>query len=150
MNACPTTPTIVLVDDDEGHAILVRECLSDAGIESRLQYYHDGQDFLDHFMYEKPEEGSNRAAAYVIILDIRMPKVDGIEVLRRIKKDVELRKVPVVMLTTSDESHDVELCYSLGCSAYIQKPVDYDHFAEAIRHLAEFVRLLILPAIHRA
>src|SRR5690348_14392179 len=112
MNAFPTTPTIVLVDDDEGHAILVRECLADAGLQSRLQHFHNGQDFLDHFMCEKPGAEGDRPTAFVIILDIRMPKVDGIEVLRRIKKHAELRKVPVVMLTTSDETRDVDICYS--------------------------------------
>jgi CheY-like chemotaxis protein len=76
-----------------------------------------------------------------------MPKVDGIEVLRRLKADPELRKLSVVMLTTTDDSREVERCHQLGCSVYLQKPVDYDKFAEAIRRLGLFVPLLVLPTL---
>ena len=76
-----------------------------------------------------------------------MPKVDGIEVLRRLKADPELRKLSIIMLTTTDDSREVERCHQLGCSVYIQKPVDYDRFAEAIRRLGLFVPLLVVPAI---
>jgi CheY-like chemotaxis protein len=84
---------------------------------------------------------------YLILLDIRMPKVDGIEVLRRVKADPDLRKIPVIMLTTTDDHREVERCHQLGCSVYIQKPVDYDKFAEAIRRLGLFVTLLLVPPV---
>jgi CheY-like chemotaxis protein len=76
-----------------------------------------------------------------------MPKVDGIEVLRRIKGDPELRKLPVIMLTTTDDAREVARCHELGCSVYIQKPVDYEKFAEAIRRLGLFITLLLLPEV---
>jgi CheY-like chemotaxis protein len=82
---------------------------------------------------------------YLVLLDIRMPKVDGIEVLRRLKGDEKLRKVPVIMLTTTDDAREVDRCHQLGCNVYIQKPVDYDKFAEAIRRLGLFVTLLVVP-----
>jgi CheY-like chemotaxis protein len=85
-----------------------------------------------------------------VLLDIRMPKVDGIEVLRRLKGDPQLRKLPVIMLTTTDDSREVELCHELGCNVYIQKPVDYDKFSEAIRRLGLFVMLLLVPPVARA
>jgi CheY-like chemotaxis protein len=84
---------------------------------------------------------------YLVLLDIRMPKVDGIEVLRRLKADPEFRKLPVIMLTTTEDSREVERCHELGCSVYIQKPVDYDRFAEAIRRLGLFVPLLLVPPL---
>jgi len=74
-----------------------------------------------------------------------MPKVDGTEVLRRIKAHPDLKKLPVIMLTTTDDSREVERCHQLGCNEYIQKPVDYDKFAEAIRRLGLFVMLLLIP-----
>jgi CheY-like chemotaxis protein len=134
-------PTILIVDDDEGHAILIRENLTAAGLSNRIEHFRDGQAVLDFFAV-----GRSRAAeTFLILLDIRMPKVDGIEVLRRLKADPELGKLPVIMLTTTDDSREVERCYELGCNVYIQKPVDYERFAEAIRRLGLFVSLLLLP-----
>ena len=76
-----------------------------------------------------------------------MPKVDGIEVLRRLKADADLRKLPVIMLTTTDDTREVKRCHELGCNVYIQKPVDFDKFAEAIRRLGLFVMLLLVPPV---
>jgi CheY-like chemotaxis protein len=75
--------------------------------------------------------------------------VDGIEVLRRLKSDPALGKLPVIMLTTTDDTREVERCYELGCNVYIQKPVDYDRFAEAIRRLGLFVTLVLLPEVSK-
>lgn len=136
-------PTILIVDDDEGHAILIRENLEAAGLTNRMEHFRDGQAILDFF-----GKSAHRATqSYLVLLDIRMPKVDGIEVLRRLKADPELCKLPVIMLTTTDDSREVERCYELGCNVYIQKPVDYDRFAEAIRRLGLFVTLLLLPEV---
>jgi len=140
-------PVILIVDDDEGHAILVRENLEAAGLNNRIEHFRDGQAVLD-FFFGRPSQPSRRAEqVYLVLLDIRMPKVDGIEVLRRLKADPELRKLPVIMLTTTDDVREVERCHQLGCSVYIQKPVDYDRFAEAIRRLGLFVTLLLVPPV---
>lgn len=137
-------PTILIVDDDEGHAILIRENLEAAGLQNRMEHFADGQAILDFF--NSGAAGSH--SSYLILLDIRMPKVDGIEVLRRLKEDPKLSKLPVIMLTTTDDSREVERCYELGCNVYIQKPVDYERFAEAIRRLGLFVTLLLLPEVN--
>ena len=134
-------PTILIVDDDEGHAILIRENLEAAGLRNRFMHFRDGQAVLDFFS-ERPHRNGE---SYLVLLDIRMPKVDGIEVLRRLKADAELSKLPVIMLTTTDDSREVERCYELGCNVYIQKPVDYDRFAEAIRRLGLFMSLVLVP-----
>ena len=138
------TPTILIVDDDEGHAILIRENLEAAGLRNRFEHFRDGQAVLDFFSQRPHRTGES----YLMLLDIRMPKVDGIEVLRRLKADAELSKLPVIMLTTTDDSREVERCYELGCNVYIQKPVDYDRFADAIRRLGLFVPLLLLPSVN--
>lgn len=138
------TPTILIVEDDEGHAILIRENLEAAGLKNRMEHFRDGQAVLDFFFQHQHDENQT----YLVLLDIRMPKVDGIEVLRRLKADPELRKLPVIMLTTTDDTREVERCHQLGCSVYIQKPVDYERFTEAIRRLGLFVPLLLLPQVH--
>ena len=136
-------PKILIVDDDEGHAILIRENLEAAGLTNRIEHFRDGQAVLDYFF-----KGTHpRPETYLILLDIRMPKVDGIEVLRRLKADPELRKLPVIMLTTTDDTREVERCHQLGCSVYIQKPVDYERFADAIRRLGLFVPLMLVPPV---
>lgn len=141
-------PVIVIVDDDEGHAILVRENLLAAGLNNAILYFADGQAVLDFFFNPKASQQRDREQTYLILLDIRMPKVDGTEVLRRLKLDPELRKMPVVILTTTDDSREVENCHLLGCNVYIQKPVDYDKFAEAIRRLGLFITLMMFPPLN--
>lgn len=141
-------PTILIVDDDEGHAILIRQNLELAGLTSPIEHFHDGQAILDFLFGRDGKKAVLGQRTFLILLDIRMPKVDGIEVLRRIKADTQLRKLPVIMLTTTDDSREVERCYQLGCNEYIQKPVDYDKFAEAIRRLGLFVPLLLIPPVN--
>jgi CheY-like chemotaxis protein len=140
-------PVILIVEDDEGHAILIRQNLEAAGLNNRIEHFRDGQAVLDFFFKHNPLRMSEPSQMYLVLLDIRMPKVDGIEVLRRLKSDPELRKLPVIMLTTTDDAREVERCHQLGCNVYIQKPVDYDKFAEAIRRLGLFVTLLLVPPV---
>lgn len=137
-------PTILIVDDDEGHAILIRENLEAAGLSNRIRHFRDGQAILDFFFKDRPAPGD----AFLVLLDIRMPKIDGIEVLRRIKADPGLRKLPVIMLTTTDDSREIVRCHDLGCNVYMQKPVDYDRFSEAIRRLGGFVPFLQIPRLN--
>jgi CheY-like chemotaxis protein len=141
-------PAILIVDDDEGHAILVRENLLAAGLNNSIQHLADGQAVLDFFFNPKASPRRDKEQTYLVLLDIRMPKVDGTEVLRRLKLDPELRKMPVVILTTTDDSREVENCHLLGCNVYIQKPVDYDKFAEAIRRLGLFITLMMFPPVN--
>lgn len=137
------TPTILIADDDEGHAILIRENLEAAGLRNPIRHFRDGQAVLD-FLLRDPARADG---PFLVLLDIRMPKVDGIEVLRRLKADANLRKVPVIMLTTTDDAREVTRCHELGCNVYLQKPVDYDRFSDAIRRLGQFVPLLHVPRL---
>jgi CheY-like chemotaxis protein len=140
-------PEILIVDDDEGHAILVRQNLEAAGLDNAIAHFRDGQAVLDFFFHANGTRQRHPGEVFLVLLDIRMPKVDGIEVLRRLKADPELKKIPVIMLTTTDDQREVERCHQLGCSVYIQKPVDYDKFAEAIRRLGLFVTLMLVPPV---
>ena len=142
------TPEILIVEDDEGHAILVRENLIAAGLNNPIRHFTDGQAVLDFFFGPEGAKRGHSGQAYLLLLDVRMPKVEGIEVLRRLKADPELRKMPIVILTTTDDAREVERCHQLGCNVYIQKPVDYDKFAEAIRRLGLFITLMMLPPVN--
>jgi len=133
---------VLIVDDDEGHAILIRENLEAAGLRASIEHLSDGQAVLDFFA-----KGVDHPDTFMVLLDIRMPKVDGIEVLRRLKSDPALAKLPVIMLTTTDDTREVNRCYALGCNGYIQKPVDFEKFADAIRNLGLFVPLLLIPTV---
>ena len=137
------TPTILIADDDEGHAILIRENLEAAGLRNPMLHFRDGQAVLDFFL----RDPARAAGPFLVLLDIRMPKVDGIEVLRRLKADPTLRKLPIIMLTTTDDAREVTRCHDLGCNVYLQKPVDYDRFSDAIRRLGQFVPLLHVPRL---
>jgi CheY-like chemotaxis protein len=139
-------PVILIVDDDEGHAILVRENLVAAGLDNTIQHFSDGQVVLDFFFNPGARQRHSHGQVYLLLLDIRMPKVEGTEVLRRLKADPKLRKMPIVVLTTTDDAREVERCHELGCNIYIQKPVDYDKFAEAIRRLGLFINLMMVPS----
>ena len=105
------------------------------------------QAILDFLFGHRESPRKVNAREYLVLLDIRMPKVDGIEVLRRIKTDPEMKLLPVIMLTTTDDSREIALCHQLGCSVYIRKPVDYDNFAEAIRRLGMLIAFLQIPPV---
>jgi len=141
-------PVILIVEDDEGHAILVRQNLEAAGLSNHIEHFRDGQAVLDFFFKPATDRKAAPGGMYLVLLDIRMPKVDGIEVLRRLKADPELRKLPIIMLTTTDDVREVERCHELGCNIYIQKPVNYDKFTEAIRRLGLFMTLLLVPPVN--
>ena len=139
---------ILIADDDPGHARLIEKNLQRAGLHNPVQRFNNGQDILDFFRGSGPNRA--HASPYLLLLDIRMPKVDGIEVLRQIKADTTLRKVPVIMLTTTDDPREVARCHELGCSNYIVKPVDYEKFSEAIKQLGLFISLVQVPEISEA
>ena len=138
---------ILIADDDPGHARLIEKNLERAGLHNDVLRFEDGQQILDFLFRRGP--GARRAGdtPYLLLLDIRMPKLDGVEVLRQLKADAELRKIPVLMLTTTDDPREVERCHALGCNNYIVKPVDYDKFAEAIKQLGLFISLVQVPEI---
>jgi len=132
---------ILIAEDDAGHFELVRRNLWLSCVENDIMHFKDGQEILD-FLFDRSNgskfEGSDR---YLLLLDIRMPKVDGGEVLRRIKEDKDLRKIPVIMLTTTDEVGEIDRYYELGCSFYMVKPINYKKFMETVENLGAFLSL---------
>jgi len=139
-------PAIVLIEDDPGHAILIEKNLRRAGIINPITQLRDGADALDFLL---PRENSGRTqvlSQLIIILDLNLPAIDGFTVLKRIKADERTRRIPVVVLTTTDNPQDIERCYDLGCNIYITKPVAYDQFSDALKKLGIFLSVVKVPA----
>lgn len=136
---------IILVEDDDGHALLVEKNLRRAGVDNPFLRLRDGQEALDYFF---SNGGSGRDAAFgnpVVLLDVNMPKIDGVEVLRQLKADPSTATLPVIMLTTTDDPREIARCYELGCNIYVTKPVEYGSFVEAVRRLGFFLQVIKLP-----
>lgn len=136
---------ILIAEDDDGHARLIEKNLGRAGLHNPIERFSNGQQILDFLCRRGPGRHRSEDASYLLLLDIRMPQVDGVEVLRHVKQDPELRKMPVIMLTTTDDPREVERCHALGCSTYIVKPVVYEKFAEAINRMGLFISLVQVP-----
>ena len=140
---------ILMAEDNDGHFALVKRNLVRAGICNEIIQFRDGKEILE-FLFSGAEISSRKFVAglpYILILDIRMPKVDGVEVLRRIKKNKELCKMPVAMLTTTDEPEEIDRCHDLGCNVYLSKPIEYSKFTNAIRKMGLFLSIIQVPEI---
>jgi len=138
--------TILMVEDDDGHATLIERNLKRSGIVNNIIRTRDGQEACDYIWAQNRYAGKPRSHALVILLDINMPRMDGIEFLRKIKGDPTAKGIPVILLTTSDNPREIALCYDLGCSVYITKPVEANAFAEAIRRIGLLIQVVALPS----
>lgn len=140
--------TFVIAEDDPGHLALITRNLQRAGITNKILSFVDGQQVLD-FLFQRGE-GPHRknGAAYLLLLDISMPKVDGTEVLRQIKENHTLRKMPVIIITTTDDPREIARCHEIGCNSYITKPIDSGKFVEAIRRLGLFLQVVEVAHIN--
>jgi two-component system, response regulator len=129
--------SVLLVEDDVAHAEITRRNLGDFGHRLReLVHVEDGQQALDYLFGE--DTAAPRDLPDLILLDLRLPRVDGFEVLRRVKQAERLRRIPVVVLTTSEADTDVRVAYESGASSYLVKPVDFDKFVAMMRAFGTF------------
>jgi CheY-like chemotaxis protein len=139
---------VLLVEDDPDDVELTLHTLKEARITNAIQIARDGQEALDYIFRRGAHSGHEGPPLRLILLDLKLPKVDGLQVLREIKADRRTRGIPVVILTSSKEEKDLVTGYDLGANSYIQKPVDFEQFQNTIRE-AGFYWLLVnqpLPA----
>ena len=134
---------ILFVEDSLDDATLTIRALTKSGFTNKLHHVLDGAEALD-FMYCKGKYVTRKKEDLprLILLDLKMPKVSGIQVLEKLKSDSELNSIPIVMLTSSNEGPDIEKCYALGANSYIVKPVDSDNFFKAIKEIGLYWMVL--------
>jgi CheY-like chemotaxis protein len=135
---------ILIAEDDDGHAELIQEGLQEAGVCNAIRRFANGEETWQFLAGTNAKEVRDPGKAYLLLLDINMPKMDGVEVLKRMKRHDGLKDIPVMMLTTTDDPREVEECYQLGCSVYITKPVNFGQFAETLHRLGLFVQIVTI------
>ena len=137
--------TIVMVEDDEGHARLIEKNIRRAGVNNPITAYQNGTDAQAYLL---GPDGSGEVSArrhLLILLDLNLPDMTGVDILERVKANPHTRLAPVVVLTTTDDAREIQRCYDLGANVYITKPVNYDGFAHAIRQLGLFFSVMQVP-----
>jgi CheY-like chemotaxis protein len=135
---------ILLVEDDPGDVLMAREALEEGKVANRLFVVPDGVEALAYLRAEG--EYADRTRPDLVLLDLNLPRKGGLEVLEELKADGDLKRIPVVVLTTSDAEKDIIVSYDMHANAYIKKPVDFDQFVSVVRQIDEFfVSVVLLP-----
>jgi len=135
---------LLLIEDNPRDAELTRRALEKRNLCNKLLWIKDGAAALDYFFHQENPTGTKLKQHHpkIILLDLKLPKVDGREVLRRLKSDDSTRTIPVIVLTSSGEERDIVESYQLGVNSYIVKPVNFDNFSEAVTQLGMYWLLL--------
>jgi CheY-like chemotaxis protein len=144
----PQPVTIIMVEDDEGHARLIEKNIRRAGVNNEIIPFTNGTEALRYLM---GEDGSGLVSAgrhLLVLLDLNLPDMTGVDILDKVKGNQHTRRSPVVVLTTTDDEKEIQRCYDLGANVYITKPVDYENFANAIRQLGLFFSVMQVPEIN--
>src|SRR5580692_5406395 len=137
--------TIIMIEDDEGHARLIERNIRRSGINNEMVPFTNGTAALSYLFGGDGRSIDHGGRALLIQLDLNLPDMTGIDILRRVKENRYLKCAPVVVLTTTDDSQEIKRCYELGCNVYITKPVNYESFANAIRQLGLFFSVIQVP-----
>ena len=136
---------LLIVEDDAGHRRLIEKNLLRSGAAAIIRSFHDGQAILDYLEYSRFGDPAPLTSALFLILDLRLPKLDGLEVLKRIKTNPELSSIPVSILSTSEDQREIDACYAHGCNFYFVKPFEYDRFCEVVSELGRLSQITSLP-----
>jgi CheY-like chemotaxis protein len=136
---------VLLVEDSENDAELTLTALEESGLANEVMWVRDGQEALDYLHRQGAFAARTDGNPAVVLLDLKMPKIDGLQVLEQVKGNPELRTIPVVMLTSSREEIDVARSYGLDVNAYVVKPVGFPDFVQALRELGLFWAVVNQP-----
>ncbi len=145
MKATGQEVTIVMIEDDEGHARLIEKNVRRAGVHNEIVPFTLGKSALDYILGPNRDGVISKDRYLLVLLDLNLPDMSGIDILEQIKSNEHTRRLPVVVLTTTDDEREIQKCYDLGANVYITKPVDYDGFSTAIRNLGLFFSVIQIP-----
>ena len=137
--------TIIMVEDDQGHARLIEKNIRRAGVNNDLIAFTDGASALEYLLGPDGSGEVSSRRQLLVLLDLNLPDMAGVDILTKIKNNTHLKRTPVVVLTTTDDSREIQNCYDLGANVYITKPVNYDGFSNAIRQLGLFFSVIQIP-----
>lgn len=140
-----TLKCILLVEDDPKDVELILNALKKNNLANKIVVARDGVEALDYLYRRKQFENYSKGDPVVILLDLKMPRMDGIQVIQRLKTDDSFRLIPIVVLTSSCENSELAKCYKLGVNAYVVKPVRFSEFIEAVQNIGVFWALLNEP-----
>lgn len=143
MNARPVV--IIMVEDDEGHARLIERNIRRAGVNNEIIPFANGTDALAYLMGPDGSGEVSASRSLLVLLDLNLPDMTGVDILAKVKANPHLRRSPVIILTTTDDQREIQRCYDLGANVYITKPVNYESFANAIRQLGLFISVMQVP-----
>ncbi len=145
MKAAGKEVTIVMIEDDEGHARLIEKNVRRAGVNNEIVPFTNGTDALDYILGADRSGMVSSDRHLLILLDLNLPDMSGIDILEKVKSNPHAKRLPVVILTTTDDEREIQRCYDLGANVYITKPVEYESFAHAIRQLGLFFSVMQIP-----
>lgn len=137
--------TIIMIEDDEGHARLIEKNIRRAGVANQIVPFTNGTEALAYLLGPDGTGAVNKGRQLLVLLDLNLPDMTGIDILEKVKANEHTKRSPVVVLTTTDDQREIQRCYDLGANVYITKPVDYDGFANAIRQLGLFFSVMQIP-----
>ena len=143
MNARPVS--IVMIEDDEGHARLIERNIRRAGVNNEIHSFRNGTDAVNYLFGPDGSGTTNKNKPLLVLLDLNLPDMTGVDILKKVKTNEHLKRVPVVVLTTTDDAQEIKRCYELGANVYVTKPVNYENFANAIRQLGLFFSVIQVP-----
>jgi len=137
---------ILIAEDNKDHFELIRKNLLRAGVYNEVLNFVDGRQILN-FLFDMDKTGEHSSHEYILLLNLNLPKVDGVKVLEKIKQDTQLKKIPVIILTAADDQHTIDRCHNLGCSTYIVKPTQQKDFEETVQKLGCFLFVVEITSI---
>src|SRR5271167_1972408 len=140
-----TPVTIIMMEDDDGHARLIERNIRRSGVNNQIMPFTNGTEAARYLFGNDGSGLDHKGDALLILLDLNLPDMTGIDILRRVKENRYLKSTPVVVLTTTDDSVEIKRCYEMGCNVYITKPINYESFANAIRQLGLFFSVIQVP-----
>jgi len=145
MSAREKQAAVLLVEDDPGHALLIEKSLCRAGLAPPIVVLDNGRKAADYLFKQGDYAPSGHLLPPFVLLDLDLPGLSGLQVLKLMKSDERTKRIPVIVLTSTDNPREIAQCYELGCNLYVTKPVEYDQFSDAIQRLGTFLSIVKTP-----